>query len=379
MTGPDVPRMLSELEQLVTCESPSEDLDRLAECADLVAAIGTSHLRAAPERIEADGRVHLRWRFGDQPTVLLLGHYDTVWPLGSLLTHPWVNDGEVVRGPGCFDMKAGLVQIFHAVGALADPSGVVVLVTADEEIGSPTSQALIEAEARTVRAALVLEASGDGGAVKTQRKGTSMYTVAVTGRAAHAGLEPEKGVNAGIELAHQLLRVADLGEESTGTTVTPTTLRGGSTTNTVPASATVDVDVRVETIAEQERIDAVIRRLAPVHGEAVVTVTGGPNRPPLEADRSRELFALAQRIWTDLGYGELASIAVGGASDGNFTAGVGTPTLDGLGAVGGGAHADHEHVLVADLPRRTHLLTRLLTELSGASEAQASSAPDKSV
>jgi glutamate carboxypeptidase len=209
----------------------------------------------------------------------------------------------------------------------------------------------------------VLEASADGGALKTERKGVSLYEVRVTGRAAHAGLEPERGVNATLELAHQALAVNALGDPRAGTTVTPTAAHAGTTTNTVPATGSFAVDVRARTLAEQNRVDRAIRALPPVLPGARVDIAGGLNRPPLEAVASAALFERAQGIAQRLGLSALTSAAVGGASDGNFTAGAGTPTLDGLGAVGGGAHAADEHVLVDELPGRTALLRALVEEL----------------
>ncbi|MFD9907193.1 M20 family metallopeptidase [Streptomyces sp. NPDC059063] len=362
-----LPRLLADIERLVRHESPSADLAAVAAGADVVADLGAAHLGAAPERIVLDGHTHLRWRVGAGPRrVLIVGHHDTVWPVGSLATHPFRIENGLLRGPGCFDMKAGVAMAFHAVAALADGAdGVTVLITGDEEIGSPSSRALIEAEARGCAAALVLEASADGGALKTERKGVSLYEVRVRGRAAHAGLEPHRGVNASIEAAHQVLAVSALGDAAAGTTVTPTLLTAGTTTNTVAAQGRFAVDVRARSAAEQARVDRAVRALRPVLDGARVEVTGGPNRPPLPGTASRDLFARADRLARALGIGPLTAAAVGGASDGNYTAGVGTPTLDGLGAVGGGAHADHEHVDVAQLPGRTALLTALLRDLLG--------------
>jgi glutamate carboxypeptidase len=359
--------MLADIEALVRCESPSAVPAALARSADLVADLGRRHLGAAPELIVADGCPHLRWRLGTaagrRGRVLVLAHHDTVWPLGSLETHPFSVDGGVLRGPGCFDMKAGLVLALHALALLGAPGGVTLLVTGDEELGSPSSRALIEAEAAGCAAALVLEASADGGALKTARKGVSLYQVRAAGRAAHAGLEPERGVNATVELAHQVLAVAGLADAARGTTVTPTALSAGTVTNTVPAAGSFAVDARMWDSAEQARVHAAMSALLPVVPDAVLEISGGPNRPPLAAASSAGLFALASAVAAELGLAPLTRAAVGGASDGNYTAGVGTPTLDGLGAVGGGAHADHEHVLVDALPGRAALLAALIEDL----------------
>jgi glutamate carboxypeptidase len=365
-----LPTMLADIEALVRCESPSADLSAVASSADLVARIGTERLGVLPERIVIDGRTHLRWRLGAGPSrVLLLCHHDTVWPLGSLSRRPFDVTEGVLRGPGCFDMKAGLVLALHAAAELTDRSGVTILVTGDEEIGSPSSRALIEAEATGCAAALVPEASADGGALKTERKGVSLYQVHAYGKAAHAGLEPERGVNATLELAHQLLAVAAIGDAGRGTTVTPTLMSAGTTTNTVPAAGQFAVDVRVRDGAEQERVDAAVRALRPALDGARLEVTGGANRPPLDSAASAALFARAAELAVALGLPPLTCAAVGGGSDGNLTAGVGTPTLDGLGAVGGGAHADDEHVLIAELPRRAALLAALIAELVGGGQS----------
>ncbi|GAB3892110.1 M20 family metallopeptidase [Kibdelosporangium lantanae] len=353
--------LLSDIEELVRCESPSTDLAAVAASADTVARVGERRLGAVPDRIVLNGRTHLRWKFGGDTRVLLLGHHDTVWPIGSITTHPFsVADG-VLRGPGCFDMKAGLAMAFHAIAGLADRTGVTLLVTGDEELGAPSSRALIEGEAAGCAAALVLEAAAPGGALKTERKGVSLYRVRVTGRAAHAGLEPENGVNATVELAHQVLAVAGIGVD--GTSVTPTLTSAGTVTNTVPALGEFAVDVRVWTADEQERVDKAMHALTAVLPGARLEVLGGPNRPPMPA--SEQLYARAVELARHLGLPPLTRMAVGGGSDGNFTAGVGVPTLDGLGAVGGGAHADDEHVLVAELPGRTALVQALVADLLG--------------
>ena len=357
-----LPDLLADLRSLIECESPSGDAAAVARSADMVARLGTRLLGAAPDRF---GPAHLRWQFGDTPRVLLLGHHDTVWPLGSLATHPWSIDDGVLRGPGCFDMKAGLVMALHAVAAQPDRAGVTVLVTGDEEIGSPTSRELIESTAEGCLAVLVLEASAGGGALKTERKGASNYLVRATGRAAHAGLEPERGVNASIELAHHLLAVSALGDPARGTTVTPTVLSAGTTTNTVPAAGEFAIDVRARSAAEQQRVDTALHALQPVLPGARLTVTGGPNRPPLSIESSADLYDRAVKVAAALGQQPPGRAAVGGASDGNFTAGIGVPTLDGLGAIGGGAHAEDEHVLVDTLPGRTALVAALVEDLLG--------------
>ena len=368
--------MLADLQQLVECESPSADLDAVRRSADLVARLGMDRLGVPPEQVTIDGCSHLRWRFGTGPRrVLLLAHHDTVWPVGSLERHPWSHSDGIVTGPGCFDMKAGLVMAWHALAAVSGAvgavdgqhggalDGVTLLVTGDEEIGSPTSRQLIEDEARGALAAFVLEASGPGGALKTARKGVSRYQLQVTGRAAHAGLEPGNGVNAGVELAHQVLVIAamtDGPQGDAGTTVTPTASVAGSSSNTVPATAVLDIDCRVWTVAEQDRVHRELTALQAVLPGSRIAMTGGPNRPPMESAAAQVLFRIAQEVARSLGMAELTQLAVGGASDGNFTAGIGVPTLDGLGAVGGGAHADDEHLLVSALVPRTMLLAGLI-------------------
>ena len=363
-----LPAMLADLEQLVRCESPSEDLAAVARSAALVAEMGERYLGQPAETIVLEGRTHLRWELpGAGPRVLLVGHHDTVWPIGTLQTHPWMVEatpaGLTVRGPGCFDMKAGIVQLFHAISLLNERHSITVLITGDEEIGSPTSRGLIETEARAAAAALILEPSGEGGAFKTERKGIAQYQVAVRGLAAHAGLEPERGINASIELAAQVLRIADFGDPAVGTTVTPTAMSAGTTGNTVPAAAHLMVDVRAADVDELSRVDRLMNSLCSTVPGSVVTTTGGVNRPPLSRAMSAGLFTAANRISMEWDLGRLTECSVGGGSDGNFTAGVGTPTLDGLGAIGGGAHADHEHLLVDDLPTRTLLLVALINEL----------------
>jgi glutamate carboxypeptidase len=254
--------MLAELEALVRVESPSADDAATEQAARLVDDLLLAHLGSRATWLAEGGRGHLLWSGGGPVSVLLVGHVDTVWPTGTVARWPFaVQDGRAT-GPGAFDMKAGLVQGIHALAGLDDLTGTAFLVTTDEEVGSPTSRALVESTARGARAALVLEPSA-AGAVKSARKGVSHYELLVHGRAAHAGLEPEKGANAGVELATQLLRVLRLADAERGTTVTPTLLSAGTTRNTVPASGRVALDVRAAVTAEQERVDDALRSLRP--------------------------------------------------------------------------------------------------------------------
>jgi glutamate carboxypeptidase len=360
----DLPAMIDEIERLVACESPSRDLAAVAKSAEVVAAVGTARLGTPPEVIEIDGCTHLRWRFGDSTRqVLVLCHHDTVWPIGSIEQHPVLTSDGILRGPGCLDMKAGVVMAIRALAAITDRAGVTLLVTGDEEIGSPTSRTLIEDEARECQAVLVLEAAAPGGALKIERKGRAHYTIDIKGRSAHAGLEPEKGVNAAVELAHQVLRAETLADHAVGTTVTPSLVAAGSSANTVPDRGSFTIDVRASSRAELERVDAAIRDCRPVLDDAAITVAGGIDRPPMPRSASAELFQLASELAAKIGLEPLTGAAVGGGSDGNLTAALGIATLDGLGASGEGPHAAHEHVLVDELPHRTSLVALLIMQL----------------
>lgn len=354
-------QLVATLAEFVTAESPSADEDLLGRCQDVVAEHGTRLLGRAPERVPTGPGHSLRWRFG-QPRVLLVAHLDTVWPAGTIERWPFRVEGARATGPGAFDMKGGLVQALYALAALDDLDGVELLVTADEELGSPHSRPLIERDARGARAALVLEPSLDG-ALKTERKGASDYRLNITGRSAHAGLEPERGVNATIELAHQVARIAALARPEAGTTVTPTAARSGEVSNQVPAHARVAVDVRATSVAELTRVDRLIRDLQPVLDGAQLATSGGISCHPLDPGPARWLYELARRCCVELGLDEVGQASAGGTSDGNHTAAAGTPTLDGLGAVGGNAHADGEWLDVSAMPERAALLTRLLTHL----------------
>lgn len=352
--------LVTAVAELVQLESPSADLDSCRRCVDLAAVLVERWLGSSPRVHDVGGRPVLQWG-PERPRVLLLGHLDTVWPIGTLERLPWRVDGDAMRGPGVFDMKVGVVQAIAAAALLeATPDdGIGLLLTTDEEIGSGTSRDLIEKVAADADAVFVLEASIDGD-LKLARKGTSWYIVEILGRAAHAGLDPERGINALVEAADLVRHCTTWADPEHGTTVTPTTAKAGVTDNTVPDRAVIGIDVRAWTADEQRRIDDLMRGWQPSHPEAAVAIIGGGiNRPAMEESAGRDLAALAVGLSAAMGLTGLGARAVGGASDGNFTAAIGTPTLDGLGAVGDGAHADHEWASMSALPERTALLAAL--------------------
>ncbi len=365
-------RILERLRQWVEHETPSGDV---SACTALATDIGDvlAEAGAEVEWVDAPGRgrhvvARLPGREAGLEPVVVLGHLDTVHPRGTILERPFrVVDGRA-EGPGTFDMKAGLailaeVLLLFREAGVQPRRPVTVLVTCDEEIGSTTSRSLIEATARGAAAVLVLEPPLPGGAAKTARKGIADYRIITRGRAAHAGLEPEKGVNAILELAHQMIRATSLAAPEKGTTISVGRVGGGTATNVVPAEAWADLDVRFTTLAEQRRIDDALRALRPVLPGAAVAIEGGGDRPPLERSEGvLRLYRHARDLAAELGF-ELGEGMAGGGSDGNFTAALGVPTLDGLGPQGGGAHAEDEHVVVADLVRRAALYARLLETL----------------
>lgn len=355
--------MLDDLSELVNIESPSRDLESLDRSWAVLAAVFERRLGSKPRRVDGPNGPHLHWSGGGEPRVLLVGHHDTVFPLGALTKRPFTVETGRATGPGVFDMKGGIVQAIHAVASLPDRSGVEFVVSSDEEIGSASSRQLIVERAQACGAALVLEPSADGGALKTARKGTGTFEVIVTGRAAHAGLEPEKGVNSLVEAAHQVLQISHFGDAGRGTTVTPTVASVGTADNVVPAEARIFVDCRVVEASERERVEAAFAALRPVLDGATIEVRGGFNRPPMPPESSAWLFPLAREVAADIGLSALDGVAVGGGSDGNFTAAAGVPTLDGLGAVGGGAHADHEWIDVTVMPERARLVAGIVDRL----------------
>ncbi|GAB3420159.1 zinc-binding metallopeptidase family protein [Flindersiella endophytica] len=363
-------RQLREaLRELVEVESPSSEALAVERCADRLAEIGRTLTGFEPQRIplEAGTPGALTWRFGepaDARRVLLLGHVDTVWPLGTLADWPITDTGDRMSGPGVFDMKAGLLVALFALARIGADAPLTFLVTSDEEIGSAASRSLIEAEARQAQAVLVLEGAGPGGTLKSARKGWSIYQVRLRGKAAHAGLEPDKGRNALVCLAELVQSAATLSRPATGLTVTPTLAKAGTTVNTVPAQAEFSLDVRASTADDQQTIDAAIRRLGSAdRGGVRVDVDGGVNRPPMEPTAAGSLLRRAEACAGQLGLPCPGAVTVGGISDANLTAALGIPTLDGLGAVGGGAHAAGEWVDIPATVERIDLLTALVTDL----------------
>lgn len=351
-----VPAMLTQLERFVNTESPSLNNEQLDESARVLAEIITTVTGKAPTIIPSDRGSHVHWKGSDETNVLLVGHHDTVFPLGEVAKRPFSRDGDVARGPGIFDMKAGIIQAIHALSAIPDSYHIEMLITADEEVGSYASRELIEQRALATGVVLVLEPSADGGALKIARKGVGTFRVDITGRASHAGLEPEKGINALIELAAQVQRIAAIANPELGTTVTPTVASAGTTENVVPASGQIVVDVRILLPEEKERVEREMAALTPVVAGATITVSGSINRPPMHESASAALFEVARTVAAEMNIEGITGVAAGGGSDGNFTAAIGVPTLDGLGAVGGGAHADSEHVLISRMGERATLL-----------------------
>jgi glutamate carboxypeptidase len=360
---PERSAMLAALERLVRAESPSPDKARCDACADEVAELfrertGVSAVRH--RRPDAGDHLEIRVGEGAEPIVVLC-HHDTVWPEGTLARLPYRVEADRVTGPGSYDMKAGIVQAAFALGRARPKRPVVILSTSDEEVGSASSRALIEETARHACAVLVLEPAASGGALKTARKGVADFILEIDGRAAHAGTEPEKGISAIEELAHQVLALKTLADPPAGTTINVGVVDGGTRPNVVAAQARAEIDVRFTRASEAERIVAAIKGLRPRLEGARLRISGGVDRPPMERSPGVvRLAQLAQGLAANLGFA-LSEESVGGASDGNFTAALGVATLDGLGPDGGGAHADAEHLLIESWLQRTELL-RLLIE-----------------
>ena len=350
--------MLAALEALVRCESPSEDIGACRAVVTLASDIATRVLGIPAQIKEIEGRPVFWWG-AEKPDVLLLAHLDTVWPIGSYQPL-WEINGDVLRGPGTFDMKAGFVQALFALKGIE--GSVALVATTDEETGSHSSKALIKELSSQAKAVLVLEASLNG-KVKTGRKGTAMYQISVRGLASHAGLEPEKGVNTTTEIAHAILKLAALENPEHGTTVVPTLLHSGNTTNTVPDLAILDIDARSFSQSELERVDREIKSFSAVNPRAKIEVTGGLNRPPLQPTSTQTLYERAEKVAAAMGMSPLGSAEVGGASDGNFAAAAGAQVLDGLGAIGGGAHAPNEWVSIKSMQERSDFLHALIKDI----------------
>jgi glutamate carboxypeptidase len=370
-------RMLAMLRVFVEAESPSTEkaaVDRFGNMvAQTAAALGG---RVHKQRSRQTGEhLHVGFGFGtpqNKRQILLLGHLDTVWPLGTIRRLPFRIQKGRAYGPGVFDMKSGIVSALFAIEALRKQNiqvrrNIVLLLTADEEVGSIAARPIVEKEAKRSDLVLVLEpAHGLHGALKTSRKGVGEFEIRVKGKAAHAGLEPEKGASAVAELCRQILRVQKFSDPRRGITVNAGVISGGTRSNVVAADALAKVDVRISRLKDMRNIEKRLRSLQPLDRRTSVKVSGQFNRPPLE--RTAEiigLFQRARRVAETLGI-RLTEVAVGGASDGNFTGALGVPTLDGLGCVGEGAHADHENIVVRELPRRSALLAHLIAEFGNA-------------
>ncbi len=358
------------IRQLVEIESPSDNKAAVDQLGALLAG--------RFEKIGGHAKFHRVPNFGDhlqvdfsdahsRKPVLLLGHIDTVYPMGTLSTMPCrVADGRL-WGPGALDMKSGIALILHALEGLRTwhgdsvPRPVTVLLVTDEEVGSESSRRITESLARKSEAVLVLEPSyGLKGAVKTARKGVGEYTIKVTGKAAHSGLDFDKGESAIVEMAKQITAISQLVNLKRGLTLNVGVVSGGTRTNVIPAQATASLDVRVTQMKDAKAIDRQLRALKSFNRKCKLEITGAVNRPPMErAAGVAMLYKKAVEIGKELGW-KLEEAAVGGGSDGNFTASLGIPTLDGLGGVGEGAHATHESIVISELPRRATLLAQLI-------------------
>lgn len=370
---PELAKMLATLRELVALESPTHSKELADRCCEFLAAEwekrNTSVEILPQERRGGHIRAtHQPTGSSDKKQLLVLGHYDTVYGAGTLESMPFRVEGSKAYGPGIFDMKAGIVQALFALEALertgtplARP--IVFLWTSDEEVGSQTSREIIETEARRSEAVFVLEPSyGAKGALKTARKGVGEARLHVKGRASHAGLAPQQGVNAIHELAAQIVRMEKWNDYRRGVTISADVMSGGTQTNVIAERASATLDLRAWTLADMRALEKKLHALRPVHKGAKLELVGGFDRPPMERKKNATLFAKAQGLGAQMGL-KLAETAVGGGSDGNFTAALGVPTLDGMGAVGDGAHSADEHIYVKAMPQRAALLAALLVSV----------------
>jgi glutamate carboxypeptidase len=377
------PQILSLIRALVEAESPSGDEAGSRAVVDLlVKAAETARCVNSIDRVEVPNfGQHLIIRaFQEQAaagTLLLVGHTDTVHPRGSMAERPWRQEGNRIYGPGIFDMKANCalaVALLHVCDDfdLVPKGGVTLALMCDEEVGSASGWPLLKqiAETERVQNALILEPPAPGGAVKTGRKGTGIFEMSVAGRAAHAGLEPEKGASAILELAKQIVRLHGLNGSGSGINVNVGVVHGGTRSNVVAAEAHAEIDARFSTAAEAETVIDALFNAKAYDPRVTLKVTGGINRPPLErTEKVLKLYEVARAIAASFDY-KLGETQVGGASDGNFLAAMGVGVLDGLGIDGDGAHATHEHILVDDIPRRGALLAGLITQIKNLPDDQ---------
>ena len=366
------------IEEFAACESPTDDPAAVNRFVELLATHldGLGRVRTYPPASVGGGRFgkHLRCEFklpgkSKSGQILALGHSDTVWPLGTIRTMPVKRARGRIWGPGVLDMKAGLALFIFGIEALREldvpvKRSVLLQVNSDEETGSESSRALTEEAARRSDAVLVLEpAAGLDGRLKTARKGVGDYSITVRGRAAHAGLDFAEGVNAVVEMARQVERIASFTKLDRGITVSPGVIHGGTRSNVVPDECRSEIDVRIPRAADARYLERCFRSLKPFDKRCSIEVTGGVNRPPLERTAGvAKLFLLAQSLAAELG-ATLEESAVGGGSDGNFTAALGIPTLDGLGAVGEGAHAANESIMLNRVADRSALLAKLIAAI----------------
>jgi glutamate carboxypeptidase len=362
--------MLGALRKIVLAESPSTEKRACDLCAELIAASWAKRDAAVMLFPQKKRGAHIRvtWWPGSARSagqLLVLGHYDTVYGVGTLQEMPFRVRGGKAFGPGTFDMKAGIVQAMYALEALQKAKAhlrkrIVFLWTSDEEIGSETSRRLLEAEARRSDAVFVLEpAFGPKGLLKTARKGVGQAGIVVLGRASHAGLAPQDGVNAIHELAAQIARIEKWNDAKSSVTINADLIEGGTRVNVIAERAQATLDLRALTLDDMRRLENRLNALKPIHRGAKIAVRGGFDRPPLERRRSAALYSRAKTAANQMGL-SLGECTAGGGSDGNFTAALGIPTLDGLGAVGDGAHSSREHVFVGTMPARAALLASLL-------------------
>jgi glutamate carboxypeptidase len=363
-----LPALVQTIREFVEIESPSDNKLAADRMGTLLAA-----------RFEAAGghaSVHRAENYGDNiqidfpgrdkiKPVLLLGHFDTVYPLGTLANMPCHQTGDRLHGPGVLDMKSGVALMLYAIEALkswhgALPRPVTVFLVSDEEVGSYSSRKITEKLARESAAVLVLEPAGPRGAVKTARKGVGEYFLTAHGIASHAGLDPGKGHSAILELAHQITRIWKWNDLKRGLSINPGVIRGGTRTNVIAAEAVIEIDVRIKSAKQAAGIDRRFRGLKPVDKHCKLAIRGGINRLPMERNAGViALYKKAKALAAHINW-KLEEAAVGGGSDGNFTAGIGIPTLDGMGALGDGAHAIHEHIIISELPRRALLLAGMI-------------------